>query len=297
MLHPQHSSARRKKLLKQRTIERISEDQRMAELRRRQKQAVQNLDFDLAEELEMRIQGCHKDYSASDFADAVIQLLERADVVVRESLAKIEGFNQQRQEDEKAVRFRINSQFQALKQNHISQLVEHEKDHAVARLRETERTIPAYENLIKRSRQAGQQKLFEEARIFRASAELVNETDLECRLAKIDADFEGTRKGLINIQSKEIQILAQRLEEGLKRVAEDIEIKISKENAVRKPKLIGMLDEVVRKCGDRGSSSELAKRAEYVEREFCSRLVALGCPVPECIGTSSKTRASVRRSK
>jgi hypothetical protein len=202
--------------------------------------------------------------------------------------------NDQKVNDQKKLRIRINSQFEAIQSQQVRVLVEMEKEFAAARLRETERTIPEQEQLLQRARYAGMAKQFDEARKLRDAAALIGETDLCGRLAVLDEGFEQKRRQLLKAQRTEIEVLSARLESEIKTIEEFTRQNIAKEGELRTTKLIAIMDQYGRRMATLGAPAEMDERVAALERQFTELLISLNCPVPRGIGCSARTRPATK---
>jgi hypothetical protein len=265
-------------------------DAKLRELRRRQKLAIQNMDFDRAEELEKQIQEKKSNDTEIIVRETSQNLRQEADKIIQDIKLQLDVVQEERVVKEREVRIRMNTQFESTQSNHLTALVSMERDYAASRLRETQRVIPEQEALMLQAKNAGLGHEFEKARSFRDAAQLVGETDLQARLARMDEEFEKNRQIVLKKQREEVQALSLRLEEELRSVTELTEQKIARKLDARSARLIGLLDKTVRDLATVFPDSSLEAHAARLEKELAESLVACDCAMPMGMACSARTR-------
>jgi hypothetical protein len=265
-------------------------DARVIELRRQQKIAVQNVDFELAEEIDRRIAACRTTDRKGEYDAAAAQFRERTAEIVGGSRSLIADLIAEKEDKERAIRIQINAQFELLQNEHLKALVNYERECAAARLRETERTIPAQEKLLAQARHAGACRLYDDARHFREAADVVAQTDLDCRMARLDEDFDSGRQALLKKQRAEIETLSTRLDHEIRLLDDRLRLTIAKEEELRGVKLNGHLGRQIRDFANSAPPSGCTAETVALEREFATHLADLNCAIPKGIGESARTR-------
>jgi hypothetical protein len=265
-------------------------DAKMRELRRRQKLAIQNMDFDLAEDIEKQIQGKKHSDAEGVVHDASQALRAEADKVVQDVRAQLDGVQEERAAKEREVRIRMNAQFEAVQAGHLAALVAMERDYAAGRLRETQRAVPEQEALLLQARNAGLAREFEKARALRDAAQLIGEADLQARLARMDDEFEKNRQTVLKKQREEVLALSSRLDEELRGAAELADQRAARRLDARSARLVGLLDRSVRDLAAVFPDASLDAHAARLERELAEFLVASDCVVPAGMACAARTR-------
>ena len=172
-----------------------------------------------------------------------------------------------------------------------------EKDFAAARLRETERTIPEQEELLKKSKNAALLKDFELARNYREAASLLAETDLETRLAKTDNEFENLRKALLTKQKEEVEFLSKRLDDELFTLQRKTQMKLQNEETNRNIKIFGCFDKFsTAGCASVDPNETNAKIRRFDQK--CTEILnEFNCPKPKGIGDNYATSSQIDAAK
>jgi hypothetical protein len=265
-------------------------DAKVRELRRRQKLAIQSMDFDLAEAIEKQIHGARGVEIDQVVQDACVKIQNEADKVLKDIEERLKVVEQEKIKNEGKIRIRINTQFDSIQSGHITALIEMEQNYAAVRLRETERTIPEQEKLLLQAKHAGAALEFDKARSFRDAAQLVGETDLQARLARLDEEFEKGRQGLLKRQREDVIFLSKRLDEELHSASELAGHETVQILDTRAPRLTAVLERAVRDLTADVPDGEVETHAGKLERTLAEFLVASNCPVPVAVGNSVRTR-------
>lgn len=275
----------------------LKDSKTIADLRIQQKNAIQNLDYDTAEYLEKQIQDVHAGQSDYIFHKKLDEFSQRLPQIVQDSNTAVEKIRTWNKNEEHQIRARVNNDFESLRGRHVKELIELEKDFASARLRETERTIPEQEELLKKSKNAALIKDFELARNYREAANLLAETDLETRLAKTDNDFENLRKSLLAKQKDEVEYLSKRLDEELLTLERKTQIKLQNEESSRNIKIFGCFEKYsTAGCGST-DPNEMYNRIRKFDQVCTQILMDMNCPKPKGIGDNYATNSQIEAAK
>ena len=265
----------------------------ITQLRIQQKNAIQNLDYDTAENIEQQIKD--EKVTAVEFLyrERVKKFEERLHRILSDSKSLIDGLKEKYIKDERQIRVRVNNEFNSLRERQVKDLISLEKDYASARLRETERTIPEHEELLKRSKNAALVKDFELARKYRDSAALVAETDLEARLQKTDSDFENLRRTTISKQREEIEYLSRKLDDELKALSLQAQNRLKKEDNIRNIKIIGHFDNYATLIRGMVEIPDIENRIKDLDN-LCNQILREhNCPRPNGIGDASALNSTL----
>lgn len=285
------------KLTEEEIKERKKASKTIADLRLQQKNAIQNLDYDTAEALEKQMREARLNEAEYVFQKKLEEFSQRLPQIVQDSYKIIDGIQKWSKNEEHQIRSRINTDFESLRSRHVKDLISLEKDFAAARLRETERTIPEQEELLKKSKNAALIKDFELARNYREAANLLAETDLETRLAKTDNDFENLRKALLTKQRDEVEFLSKKLDDELSTLERKAQIKLQNEETNRNIKIFGCFDKYTTAgCGSIDPNEANAKIRKF--DQICTQILnEMNCPKPKGIGDSYATNSQIDNAK
>lgn len=277
-------SSRKPKPKKSQTKGATELDKQIAELRQMQKMAIKNNDFETAEEIENQITNLKSQNRDATYDNLAASFEQKAHEILDTSLTLVENLVQQQKNEEHDYRVRINQLFESLRDEQIKTLIDLEKDFAAARLRETERRISEQDELLAKAQHAATLRRFEEAKKLREAAQVVAEADLQCRLAKADENFEVARKATMKQQKEAIEALSNKLVTGLNKIAENTNLKITKEEELRDIRVKSHFDDYARMF------RESPSRVKELEAKLLDILEQKGCSVPKGIGANTRAK-------
>jgi hypothetical protein len=244
----------------------------ITQLRSLQRSAVAALDIDAAEDIEGQI----INLSAEAFAAAVVQLKERMYANVRSLIlwhkTNIDTLRNTEYTKTVDLRTHINAEFEALKAKHLQDLVSLETEFASVRMKDSQRTIPEYEEILAQAKAAAAIRDWEQARLLQTAAATAAQTEMDKRLAKLDTDFRGQSESLLQTHQKDLEFLVKKLFSGLDLLKGQAQRSVDTEMELNEARLLSALNK---------SSKELVvitplgtDAAPYI-RELENDLVAL----------------------
>ena len=256
-------------------------------LRIQQKDAIENLDYDTAEELSKKIKQLKKNASMLN-CDHQMEVLE-AEIykTLQATDNELNTMYENIRKEEKKIRERIHRKFEKLDHDNVNQLIDLERQYAQARLLETQRTIPEKEELLVKSRYAARNEDFEAAREYRNKAELIAQIDLEQRLQKTDIDYDQARRIQLAKQREGFETLSKQLEGNLKNLQGLLDLKEKKIFEDRDTRLRGLLQKSRFTTGDANSINIINLK---LERFMAEVLTKNGVPLPKGIGEQYTTK-------
>jgi hypothetical protein len=262
----------------------------ITKLRSLQKSAVSALDLDAAEDLEKQI----STISAETFAASVADIKSRMCGNVRSLIAEHQQHleNLRSSESSKIIEFRkhVNIEFDILKSKHLQELVALESEGASVRLKESQRLIPEYEELIAQSKSAAAVRDFGQARQLQALAASFAQAELEKRIAKVDSDLKLQTETLLQTQQKELELLVRKLEGGIGQIKGHTLRGLDAETEFKDVKMISALNKAVKELIVIVPPGVDAKaHSRDLENDVISLLVEANVPIPRKMKWNPKT--------
>lgn len=270
-------------------------NQQIAILRSKKKDAISNLDYSSAKSYDQEIAVLRNDSFQrllknlnKEFKDKIVEIVESYNGTNNEISKKYF-------ESEVKYRRKTNSVFEELKKVHISQLIECEKEFSSLRLRETQRSIPQYDELINESKHAALQGNYETARMLQEKAEFCAQSELEIKLAKIDQNYEFQLSQIRSQQKESMQFLVNKFVDGLKEMKERETNRLLLETSNRDSYIYGELAKYKRKLGTLVPVEECTKYENQLEKYLGEILLELNTTIPKNVCYKARTRASPRK--
>lgn len=187
----------------------------IAELRARQKQAIDVLDFKYARQIDEEITDIkagngrkNKQSVYQPYLDMLQTYLEEFDTLVEEK--NLEFFN-----EEKCIRAKFEQKFKQAQTRHMKLLTEIQMKQVKAFLKERSRPIPEYESMISNAKKAAASGDFDLAEQIRDNSSEVAQIAYQQREQVIQGKYDVIQNNALNTMSTEIQTLASLLERAL----------------------------------------------------------------------------------
>jgi hypothetical protein len=221
----------------------------IAKLRSLQKSALSALDLDAAEDFDKQITAI----SADAFAAAVEQIRRRmcgnVSSLINEHFDHLERLRTTEAAKLLDLRRHVNTEFGLLKAKHLQELVDLEGDFAASRLKESQRLIPEYEELIEQSKSAAAIHDYDQARQLQTAAAAIAQVEMDKRTGKLDFSMKGQVETLIQTQQKEIELLVHKLQTGTSQIKGQTLRGLDAENEIKDAKLVGALNKAAKELG------------------------------------------------
>ena len=269
--------------LEQEKKSRSKVDQEIAKLRQQKREAIKNKDYDTAEEIDRQILVLNDNFDRELVLRSEEEFRQKADEIVRIYITKFDEADEFFSQQQKQVRVRINASFDDMRKQHAEDLIRLEKEHANNRLREQLRPIPAVITLNEQAEHAATVGNYDGARAFRREAEILQQSDVEKRLRRVDEEFEAQSDGIINAQRQQLELLSEKL------IAE---LKVFEDQAQHRHKMLVENREaaLIAHFNTNGQNSE---RYEAILAQVC---YDYGIPPPKGIGQSAPAKRELTRS-
>lgn len=143
------------------------------------------------------------------------------------------------------IRQAISDQFQEMQNRHVSELVVIEKEYALSCIREENRPIPEYNDLLAQSKQLAYNDDFVGAECLRKRAEEIQAEQLQSRRDVIDNQYSDMRSKALRKQKGELEMLKNKLNSELKRIASDFENQCNSNERTLKTTLVSYQQKVI----------------------------------------------------
>jgi hypothetical protein len=269
----------------------------VARLRALQRSAIASMDLVSAEEIQRKIASL-----SDDTFDADLKLLhDRFIKTVLETIdSYLEAVKTLKTKETTGIielRRRIQGEFELMKSRHLARLVTLETESAALRLKESQRLIPEYEEMVQQSKAAARIGDFETAKQFQGMAAALAEKELEKRLATVDFDVRGKTETLLQTQQKDIEVLARKLNDGIRQIQLHTIKSMDARSELKDVALLGVLNNTAKELV--GIAPPWVDATVY-HREFENDLIAkvleAGLPLPRKMRQNPKTamRASAK---
>jgi hypothetical protein len=216
---------------------------------------------------------------------------------IQDHFARVDLINQTEGRTIITLRRRIHAEFELMKARHLDELVVSETECAALRLKESQRVIPEYEELIAQSKAAASIGDFETAKQFQSLATIAAQKELEKRLTKVDFDVRGQTDTLLQTQQKEIEVLARKLNDGIKQIRDQTTKNMDAECDIRDVKLLGVLNAAAKKLvAIAPPNVDAMVYHRELENDLIALVVGQGLPIPKKMRVNPKTatRGSVK---
>lgn len=267
--------------------------QKIQQLRAERKAAIADLNFARVKELDQEID---KLANTTDDNSLLVEMKDKLTELYRVSMEKVSQLESQAQAKRHDHRTHINEMFKEMKQAHINEIIEMDRQFAQLRLRESERSIPERDELIAKARTAANLKEYEKAASFQEHAIIVGETELEARFAKVDQNYNSARTDLLSKQKKAIASLSKKLQAGLKQIETELEISKKNEMSALNSKLGAMYLKYVNKLTAPVRKGGYGLPVKSVQKAAMDTLTSIDCPIPsEISNPNSQTSKSPRK--
>lgn len=192
--------------------------QKIRDLRLLHKNAIDNLDFAEAANIEKKISEIKAGTQNDQLVKIKIKFSETIEDHILTYKQRLQDLEKLKEENTYHFRSQINTAFENLKSKQMKEMIELEKLYANERLKETQRIFPQYNSIILQAKSAGALHDYKSAQEFQNSALQVSQDMLDKRLVLIDKDYEQKNEALLQKHTKEIILLVKRLEDGLKKI-------------------------------------------------------------------------------
>ncbi|EAX95354.1 hypothetical protein TVAG_078100 [Trichomonas vaginalis G3] len=186
------------------------------DLRKKKKIAIQNLDYQTARNIDQEIERINEEESIQahqlkidEYKDSLIQIFAMYNERQNE-------LNNEREDNIKKIRIRVNDIFTELRKQQTQDLVELEKQHASHRLHELYRPVPDYETLISQSRKAASLGNYDNAETLQQEAYAIQERDMKIRMQRVDDRFHMKSQTAMKDYRTSIINLVQKLQNDIK---------------------------------------------------------------------------------
>lgn len=258
----------------------------IASLREARKQAIGVLDYERAQALEAEIAET-KSAAIEEYVNnirencrqSLIDCYHRYEVTLARVRSECDA-------EERDVRLRFHKQFQNLQNTQRAELVRAERELAEARNRENLRRVPELDRLIELSKKAAEAGQYDAAIALRNQSRDAVRDDLEKRLANVEADFIQNRQSLFEAFRKQIELLALKLENEIRKVEEKKRAKLQKEISNRENQMNITVQKAVGKIVPAG----IPDPGRLLEADMVEVLEEIGCPLPAGRGESPQTK-------
>ena len=173
--------------------------------------AIDNLKFEVARDLEAMIQQ-RKKFDVAATIDAKKQ--EVRDEIQRLYDAYEKACNdikRQKEEKELNVRVRIDLSFQECQKRHIEELVLIEKEYALEVIRAKNRPVRNQQELFEQAKKFARMNDFEQSIIIREQANKIYDEKMISRRKDIDEKYNGLRRMVIEHQKSDLMLIRKKL--------------------------------------------------------------------------------------
>ena len=198
---------------------------RLTDLRMKKKQAIQALNFDLAEEYDRQIAETNQvilNDRISKIGDDIIKELNehyaKNEVVKRE----IDAFQKKQ---ETSIRANYQTQFERADQQNAKEQRSIEKAHATALLREAETEVPEQMDKLEQAKELAQKGDYQGAKKLMAEARAIGEQTLQERKQKVDNEFKQSMSILATKHQEEMDQLEAQYDQEMEQLSQDINIR------------------------------------------------------------------------
>lgn len=270
-------------------VKRTAENSEISMLRASRKAAIESLDFDTAEELAKQIREVRCGSYAKAISPIKTTFLECARIAIEQHLENVGKIETDKSDEIFRFRSQIKKEFSELKERHVKQLVTLETRFATVRVKEAQKTSPAYDELINQAKSAAAGDDYEKARKLQLQASMLQEEEANRRITKIDEESQEQTEITMNRQKIELQALVTKLNEGLASIDKKCEIKMAKEREDRDIILNDRLSKSVKEAMGVGQPGfNVQKYREDLERSLIELLNEYKLGVPKGIKQDAK---------
>lgn len=198
---------------------------KLTSLRLRKKQAIQALDFDLAEELDKEID----DQNNLIISDQISKITDDILKATTQHYYRYIGTRREISDFQSAQEFQINNMFQGIYDKtqllHDKEQKSIDKSHATALHREAEREVPEQIDLLEAAKLAAMERNYTEAKKLRSQAREVAEKELTNRKERIDEEFAQSRSLLTSRQQEAMDQINAKYDEEMNALSTEISIR------------------------------------------------------------------------
>jgi hypothetical protein len=269
----------------------------VARLRALQRTAVASLDLVSAEEIQRKILSLTDDTFDADFKELHDRFASEVTGIINGHLNHVQSLKAT--EFDSIIEFRrhIHAEFEAMKSRHHEGLVALETEFAAFRLKESQRLIPEYEELVAQSKAAAMIGDFETAKEFQSMALVVAQKEWDKRIKKVDFDVRGQTESLLQMQQKDIETLSKKLNDGIAQIRNQTIKSIDIACDLKDVKLTGVLNRASKTlAGIATPSVDAMVYHRELENDLIAMVVAADLPMPKQMKVNPQTamRASVK---
>ena len=198
---------------------------KLTELRMKKKQAIQALNFDLAEEYDKQI----AETNQYILTDRINKINEDIIKELTEHYAKNETVKKEidavQKKQETSIRASYQSQFERVQKQNEKESKSIEKAHATALLREAETEVPEQMEKLEEAKELANKGDYQGAKKMMAEARTIGEQALAARKTKVDNEFAQSMSILATKQQEEMDQLESQYEQEMEQLAQDINIR------------------------------------------------------------------------
>jgi hypothetical protein len=184
-----------------------SPDESLADLLEDKRQAIKDLDFDLAKQLQRRIALLSERKSnrdIQDFKDSFAALCdERQRVHRRKEDAIIRKFH----DEEIQKRGAATDAFEKLRDRQIAEIRKLEEDQQIQLAKRVERPIPEFDDMLRQAQQLASRDEFDEASLLREKAHDIQKAQLDQRLSSFEDSYKAQLNALLDKQEADLRQL------------------------------------------------------------------------------------------
>jgi len=240
--------------------------ERINALWRERKQAIKIYQYERAQSLEQEM-GMIKAEALDQYTRKVEdELTATVTACIERFHAACAVVNQEIDEKAQIVKLRFHTHFQALQGAHRLELQASEKKFSDARIRETLRSIPAFDDVMDQSRKAADTSQYKEAIELRDNSRAAARAFLEKRLAAAEDSFVAVRQNLFDKFRKQIKDLSAKFNMELDALDDKREMALKKEEENNSKRITAIQQTAGTKLAQAGQVDAVRLVADVVDR-------------------------------
>ena len=191
---------------------------------------IKKCDFNSARKTEEAINEKRESNAKDNFDSICLLISEHIQTYYDHQNLAIKSYQDEYKAQVKEYRLKVDSLFQNFQARHLSELIKIEETYAHQILKEKDRSIPKYNELIKQAQGLAKANDFDGALRIQDKAEKIKATDFQQRRMLIDKKFNSLREKVYERQKNELLSLNQKLSSYLSYCKKKFDEKVEQEN-------------------------------------------------------------------
>ena len=175
-------------------------------------QAIEEMNFERAREIEFTIQERKKDDAQEALEQKKVQLEEELEAAYDDYLENLETVRETAEQRRLSIRLKVDQSFQEWKKTHMAELMVIEKEYALEILRAKERPVKEQRMMFRQAKNLAKMNKFDESIAIREQAKQAFDEEMLARRLEIDEKYDRMREQTMLHQKSDLEILKGKLQ-------------------------------------------------------------------------------------